>query len=63
MSSLLYRLAAVSDTKLAAVTAATTNLLAQLCELNKLRERVRNAQQPVRRPQRVDNRRRRAFRN
>jgi hypothetical protein len=48
--------------RLTAVTDATANLIAQLSELNELRERVRKAQLSVRRIRRPSSRKRRAFR-
>jgi hypothetical protein len=50
MSSLQQRLAAVTD--------AAANLIAQLCELNELRDRVRKAQLSARRSRRTNNRKR-----
>jgi hypothetical protein len=44
--------------RLATVTDAAANLIAQLCELNELRERVRKAQLSVRRPGRTNRRKR-----
>jgi hypothetical protein len=44
MSSLQKRTTSVTDTRLAAITAATANLKAQLSELERLRELVREAQ-------------------
>jgi hypothetical protein len=40
---------------------AAANLIAQLCELNELRERVRKAQLSVRRQRRTNHRKERAF--
>ena len=54
MSSLQQRIAAVSDTRLAAITDTAANLKAQLCELNRLRDRVRRAQLSARSSQRID---------
>jgi hypothetical protein len=48
MSSLLQRIAAVADT--------TANLIAQLTELNRLRDRVRKTQLSARRSRRIDRR-------
>jgi hypothetical protein len=44
MSTLHNRLAEVASTRLSVVTGAAANLVAQLAELNELRERVRKAQ-------------------
>jgi hypothetical protein len=44
--------------RLASVIDTTANLIAQLRELNQLRERVRKAQLSARRPRRIDNRKR-----
>jgi hypothetical protein len=54
MTFLQQRLVAVAD--------ATASLIAQLDELNELRERVRKAQLSVRRPRRTSSRKRRDFR-
>jgi hypothetical protein len=47
------RLAAITDT-LAAITDTAANLEAQLCELNRLRDRIRKAHLPARRTRRID---------
>jgi hypothetical protein len=44
--------------RLAAVTGATANLVARLCELNQLRERVRKAELSARRTRRTPARKR-----
>ena len=44
MHSLQRRTAAVMDMRLTAITDAAANLKAQLCELNRLRDRIRKAQ-------------------
>ncbi|MDR3489332.1 MAG: hypothetical protein P4M05_31100 [Bradyrhizobium sp.] len=44
MSSLQQRTTSVTDTRLAAIAAATANLKAQLSELERLRQQVRKAQ-------------------
>lgn len=44
MSSLHTRLAASAETRRSVLTGATANLIAQLSELNELREQVRKAQ-------------------
>jgi len=49
MSSLQRRVEAVTDTRLTAITDMAANLKAQLCELNRLRDRVRKAQLLARR--------------
>jgi hypothetical protein len=58
MSSLQQRLPAVTDTRLAAIAHTTANLIAQLCELNRLRDRLRKAQLSARRSRRIDRRKR-----
>jgi ribosomal protein S9 len=58
MSSLYNRLADVTNTRLSVVTGAATNLVAQLSELNELRERVRKAQLLARRPRRINRKKR-----
>jgi len=58
MSSLHHNLAAVTDTRLVIVTDTAANLIAQLSELNELRERVRKAELSARRSRPVDRRRR-----
>jgi hypothetical protein len=57
MSSLDDHLVAVTDTRLAIVSDTAANLIAQLSELNELRERVRKAELSARRSQRVDRKR------
>jgi hypothetical protein len=47
MSSLRNRLAASTETRPSVVTGVTANLIAQLSELNELREQVRKAQLPT----------------
>jgi hypothetical protein len=54
MSDLQPRTAAVIETRLAAITETAANLKAQLCELNRLRDRIRKAQLSARRTPRVD---------
>jgi hypothetical protein len=54
MSSLHFRLAAITETNLS-VSRAAANLIAQLRELNDLREQVREAQLSPRRSRRRDN--------
>ena len=54
MSALQQRTAAVTDTRLAAITHTAANLKAQLCELNRLRDRVRRAQLSARSSRRID---------
>jgi len=44
MSALQRRTAAVTNTRLAAITDTAANLKAQLCELNRLSDRIRKAQ-------------------
>jgi hypothetical protein len=61
MSSLYNRLADVTSTRLLVVTGAAANLVAQLSELNELRERVRKAELLARRPRRIDGKRRMRF--
>jgi hypothetical protein len=53
MSSLHRRPANVTRPHPSVVTSAVTNLLAQLSELNELRERVRKAELSARRQQRM----------
>ena len=53
MSSLDDHLVAVTDTRLAIVSDTAANLIAQLSELNELRERVRKAELSARRSQRI----------
>jgi len=57
MSSLDDHLVAVTDTRLAIVSDTAANLIAQLSELNELRERVRKAELSARRSQRIDRKR------
>jgi hypothetical protein len=54
MSDLQRRTAAVIETRLAAITDTAANLKAQLCELNRLRDRIRKAQLSARRSRRID---------
>jgi len=49
MSSLQRRTAAIIDMRLAAITDTKANLKAQLCELKRLRDRIRKAQLLARR--------------
>jgi hypothetical protein len=44
MSALQRRVAAVGDTRLAAITDTAANLKSQFCELNRLRDQIRKAQ-------------------
>jgi hypothetical protein len=53
MSSHTHRSANVTRPHPSVVTGAVTNLLAQLSELNELRERVRKAELSARRQQRM----------
>jgi hypothetical protein len=53
MSSLQQRVAVDTEARLAAVTDAAANFIAQLCELNELRERVRKAELSARRSRRI----------
>ncbi|MEA2912934.1 MAG: hypothetical protein QOJ15_5015 [Bradyrhizobium sp.] len=57
MSALDDHLLAVTDTHLAIVSDTAANLIAQLSELNELRERVRKAELSARRSQRIDRKR------
>jgi hypothetical protein len=54
MSSLQRRTAAIIDMRLAAITDTKANLKAQLCELKRLRHRIRKAQLSARRSLRID---------
>jgi ribosomal protein S9 len=56
MSSLYNhnRLAEATSTRLSVVTGTAAELIAQLSELNELRERVRKAQLSARRSRRID---------
>jgi hypothetical protein len=58
MSSLRNRLAALTETRLSVVTGAAANLIAQLAELNELRERVRKAQLSARSSRQTNHRKR-----
>jgi hypothetical protein len=58
MSSLHDRPANVTSHHPSTVAGAAARLLAQLSELNELRERVRKAELSVRRPQRISIRKR-----
>jgi hypothetical protein len=58
MSNLYNRLADVESTRLSVVTAVAANLVAQLSELNELRERVRKAQLSAQTSRRTDPRKR-----
>jgi hypothetical protein len=58
MSSLLQRSAAVTDTRLSDAIDSAANFIAQLRELNELRERVRKAQPSARQSRRIDHRKR-----
>jgi hypothetical protein len=62
MSSLHNRLENATSTHPSVVTSAATNLLAQLSELNELRERVRKAELLARRPRRMGTRKECALR-
>jgi len=54
MSALQRRTAAVTDTRLAAITDTAAILKAQLYELNRLRDRIRKAELSARRSRRID---------
>jgi hypothetical protein len=54
MNALERRTAAVIDTRLAAITDIAANLKAQLCELDRLRDRIRKAQLSARGSRRID---------
>ena len=54
MNALERRTAAVTDTRLAAITDTAANLKAQLCELDRLRDRIRKAQLSARGSRRID---------
>jgi hypothetical protein len=58
MSARNNRLETVTDVRLSTVTDAAANLVAQLSELNELRERVRKAQLSARRSRRTRHRKR-----
>jgi hypothetical protein len=58
MSSLRNRLAAFTETRLSVVTDAAAKLIAQLSELNELREQVKKAQLSARRSRRANHRKR-----
>jgi hypothetical protein len=58
MSSLRNRLAALTEARLSVVTGAAANLIAQLAELNELRERVRKAELSARRSRQTNHRKR-----
>jgi hypothetical protein len=58
MSNLYNRLADVESTRLSVVTGVAANLVAQLSELNELRERVRKAQLSAQTSRRTDPRKR-----
>jgi hypothetical protein len=58
MSSLQQRIAAVTDTRFAVVINAAANLIAQLRELDRLRDRVRKAQLSARKSRRTNHRKR-----
>ena len=45
--------------RISAITRETDHLVAQLCELDRLREQIRKAQLAVRRSRRIDHRKRR----
>jgi hypothetical protein len=62
MSSSQQRLASATATRLAAITDMAANLKAQLCELNRLRDRLRKAQLSARRSRHIDHSKERAFR-
>jgi hypothetical protein len=62
MSSLYQPFAAVNDTRLSIVTNVAAHLIAQLCELNELRERVRKAKLSARRARRTGHKTEHAFR-
>jgi hypothetical protein len=54
MGSLQRRTAAIIDMRLTAITDTTANLKAQLCELKRLRDRIKKAQLSARRSGRRD---------
>jgi hypothetical protein len=54
MSPLHHRFAEISDLRILAMATATSNLTAQLNELNELREQVRKAQLSDRESRRID---------
>jgi hypothetical protein len=58
MSALHNRLETVTDVRLSVVADAAANLIAQLSELNELRERVRKAQLSARISRRTSHRKR-----
>jgi hypothetical protein len=58
MSTLYNRIETVTTTRLSGVIDAASNLIAQLSELNELRERVRKAQVSARRSRRTNHRKR-----
>jgi hypothetical protein len=58
MSTLYNRPAYVASARLSAVTGVAANLVAQLSELNELRERVRKAQLSARSSRRTGSRKR-----
>ena len=58
MSSLRNRLAASTEMRLSVVTGAAANLIAQLSELNELREQVRKAQLAAQKSQQTNHRKR-----
>jgi hypothetical protein len=58
MSSLRNRLAASTETRLPVVTGVTANLIAQLSELNELREQVRKAELSAQKSQQTNHRNR-----
>jgi hypothetical protein len=58
MSSLQRHIAAVTDVRLSAVTDSAASLIAQLRELDLLRERVKKAKLSARKSRRINRRKR-----